>query len=138
MGRIRLFRRRVFRVMYAFPSTSPSPCMRTEHDSSNEMQIDRCPRPSNSTYPLLTVPAVANQRFLVGGKKYSSQIAVNALKRVPELKGRLPKDGDEVEKSARFEDVEEWNEKLGLKLRSAEETFGDAARRILELERELK
>jgi hypothetical protein len=54
------------------------------------------------------------------------------------LKGRLPRDGDEVEKSARFEDVEEWNEKLGLKLRSAEETFGDAARRILELERELK
>jgi hypothetical protein len=74
----------------------------------------------------------------VGGKKYSSQIAVNALKLVPELKGRLPRDGDEDEKSARFEDVEEWNEKLGLKLRSAEETFGDAARRILELERELK
>jgi len=85
----------------------------------------------------LTVPAVANQRFLVGGKKYSSQIAVNALKLVPELKGRLPKDGDEVEKIARFEDVEEWNNKLGLELRTAEETFGDAARRILELERVL-
>jgi hypothetical protein len=67
----------------------------------------------------------------VGGKKYSSQIAVNALKLVPELKGRLPRDGDEVEKSARFEDVEEWNAKLGLKLRTTEETFGDAARRIL-------
>jgi hypothetical protein len=74
----------------------------------------------------------------VGGKKYSSQIAVNALKLVPELKGRLPMDGDEVEKSARFEDVEEWNAKLGLKLRTTEEAFGDAARRILELERELK
>ncbi|CZR56737.1 related to flavonol reductase/cinnamoyl-CoA reductase [Phialocephala subalpina] len=86
----------------------------------------------------LTAPEVANRRFLVGGKKYSSQIAVDALKSVPELKGRLPKDGDEVEKVARFDDVEEWNGKLGLKLRTEEETFGDAARRILELEKELR
>jgi hypothetical protein len=57
---------------------------------------------------------------------------------VPELEGRLPKDGDEVEKTVKFSDVEEWNEKLGLKVRTPEETFGDAARRILELEKELK
>jgi hypothetical protein len=57
------------------------------------------------------------------------------LKKVPELEGRLPKDGDEVEKKVVFGDVEAWNEKLGLKLRTAEETFGDAARRILELEK---
>jgi hypothetical protein len=49
----------------------------------------------------------------------------------------LPKDGDEVPKKANFADVEKWNEALGLKLRTAEETFGDAARRILELEKGL-
>jgi nucleoside-diphosphate-sugar epimerase len=83
----------------------------------------------------LTVPSVANKRFLVGGRKYGSQIAVDALKTVPELKERLPKDGDEVTPTAAFEDVQEWNEKLGLVVRTPEETFGDAARRILELEK---
>lgn len=85
----------------------------------------------------LTTPAVANKRFLVGGNKYSSQIAVDALKTVPELEGRLPKDGSEEEKLLRFDDVKEWNEKLGLKPRTPEQTFGDAARRILELEKVL-
>jgi len=74
----------------------------------------------------------------VGGNKYSSQIAVNALKLLPELERRLPKDGDEVEKTVKFSDVEEWNEKLGLKVRTPEETFGDAAKKILALEKELK
>ncbi|KAE9364618.1 NAD(P)-binding protein [Stipitochalara longipes BDJ] len=83
----------------------------------------------------LTVPEVANKRFLVGGKKYYSQLAVDALKTIPELEGRLPKDSDEIPREVVFGDVEEWNEKLGLKLRTAEETFGDAARRILELEK---
>ena len=83
----------------------------------------------------MTVPEVANKRFLVGGKQYFSQLAVDALKTVPELKGRLPKDSDEVPRKVVFSDVEEWNEKLGLKLRTPEETFGDAARRILELEK---
>jgi len=83
----------------------------------------------------LTVPEVANKRFLVGGKQYYSQLAVDALKTIPELKGRLPKDSNEVPREVVFGDVQEWNEKLGLKLRSAEETFGDAARRILELEK---
>jgi hypothetical protein len=83
----------------------------------------------------LTVPEAANKRFLVGGKKYYSQLAVDALKGIPELKGRLPKDSGEVTREVVFGDVEEWNEKLGLQLRSAEETFGDAARRILELEK---
>ncbi|KAL2062619.1 hypothetical protein VTL71DRAFT_5691 [Oculimacula yallundae] len=86
----------------------------------------------------LTVPAVANKRFLVGGNKYSSQIAVNALKLIPELKERLPKDGSEVEKVLKMDDVLEWNEKLGLVPRSPEETFGDSAKRLLELERTLK
>ena len=48
----------------------------------------------------------------------------------------MPKDSGEVAKEVRFGDVEGWNEKLGLaKLRTAEETFGDAAREILGLER---
>ena len=33
--------------------------------------------------------------------------------------------------------VRAWNEKLGLKLGTMEETFGDAARRILELKKSL-
>ncbi|CAG8979483.1 hypothetical protein HYALB_00012083 [Hymenoscyphus albidus] len=86
----------------------------------------------------LTTPAVANQRLIVGGKKYSSQFAVDALKTVKELEGRLPSDGDEVEREVNFGDVEEWNVKLGLMPRSEVETFGDAARRILELEELLK
>lgn len=55
-----------------------------------------------------------------------------------ELEGRLPKDGDEVEKKVNFGDVKECNEKLGLEPRSEVETFGDAAKRILELEGLLK
>jgi len=83
----------------------------------------------------LTTPAVFNQRFIVGGAPYSTQLAVNALKTVPEVKGRLPKDNEEDTPIAKLGDVKEWNEKLGLVPRSAEETFGDAARRILELEK---
>lgn len=55
-----------------------------------------------------------------------------------ELEGRLPKDGDEVEKEVNFGDVKEWNEKLGLEPRSEVETFGDAAKRVLALEGLLK
>ena len=62
-------------------------------------------------------------------------MAVNALKTVPESKGRLPKDNDEATPVPKFSDVEEWNEKLGLKLRTPEETFGDAAREMLRLEK---
>jgi hypothetical protein len=74
---------------------------------------------------------------LVGGKKFSSQLAINVLKGIPELKGRLPRDSGEVEREVGFWDVEEWNGKLDLVPRSAEETFGDAARRLLELEKKL-
>lgn len=83
----------------------------------------------------LTTPALFNQRFCVGGAAFSTQSAVNALKTLPELEGRLPKDNDEVTPVVKFGDVKEWNEKLGLKVRTAEETFGDAARKLLELEK---
>jgi hypothetical protein len=84
----------------------------------------------------LTTPAVHNQRFLIGGLPYSSQLAVDSLKDIPELAGRLPRDNDEVPPKVRMGDVESWNEKLGIKLRTPLETFGDAARRLLELEKE--
>jgi len=61
---------------------------------------------------------------------------VDCLKAIPELAGRLPKDNDEIPPKVQMGDVESWNEKLGLKLRTPQETFGDAARRMLELERE--
>lgn len=64
------------------------------------------------------------------------QEAVNVLKAtVPELKGRFPKDSDEDVPVPKLTDVAEWNEKLGLKLRTPEETFGDAAREMLRLEK---
>ena len=47
----------------------------------------------------------------------------------------MPKDNDEVTPVSKFGDVKEWNEKLGLVIRTPEETFGDAAKRILELEK---
>jgi hypothetical protein len=81
---------------------------------------------------------VFNKRFIVGGKPYSSELAVNALKTVPELKGRLPKENDEVTPVPNFSDVKDWwNVKLGLELRTPEETFGDAAKEILRLEKVL-
>lgn len=61
-------------------------------------------------------------------------MAVNCLKAIPELRGRLPKDNDEVPPYVQLGDVHEWNQKLGLKVRTPEETFGDVARRMLELE----
>jgi hypothetical protein len=54
-----------------------------------------------------------------------------------ELEGRLPKDGDWPDKNITFGDVEDWNKKLGLKIRTEFETFGDTAKRLLELEKEL-
>lgn len=86
----------------------------------------------------LTTPAVFNQRLIVGGLPYSSQLAVNALKNMKDLEGRLPKDNDEVTPIAKFGDVKEWNENLGLQLKSADQTFGDTAKTILELEKKFK
>jgi nucleoside-diphosphate-sugar epimerase len=90
----------------------------------------------------LTVPGAANRRFLIGGAEVTSSLVVMTLQglvekgELPELKGRLPKDtGRDVDLSVVRMDAKEGNEVLGLKLRSAEETFGDLAKRILELEK---
>jgi nucleoside-diphosphate-sugar epimerase len=90
----------------------------------------------------LTVPEAANKRFLIGGKQVTSSLIMKTLQglvekgQLPELKGRLPKDtGKDVNLSLVRMDAKEGNEVLGLELRSAEETFGDFARRVLELEK---
>lgn len=90
----------------------------------------------------LTVPEAANKRFLIGGEEATSSLIVKTLQglvekgQLPELKGRLPKDtGKDVDLSLVRMDGKEGNDVLGLELRSAEETFGDFARRILELEK---
>jgi nucleoside-diphosphate-sugar epimerase len=94
----------------------------------------------------LTTPSVANARFLIGGTPYASLLPVRVLRALPEfsspaMAARLPRDPDvpEVVTRVNMGDVESWNEKLGLqgKLRTPEETFGDAARKILELEAKL-
>ncbi|RMX97758.1 hypothetical protein D0867_12666 [Hortaea werneckii] len=85
-----------------------------------------------------------NKRFLVGAPELSSSLILDSLKKfaekntVPELKARLPKDTGKDSRShlslPRF-NVDEGIETLGLNLRSAEETFADVAKRIVELEK---
>ena len=84
----------------------------------------------------LTTPAGRNARFLIGGHPISYQQIVDTLKSIPSLKSRLAKDSGETPVFARI-DAAEGDRALGMKYRTREETFGDAARRILELEKEL-
>ena len=84
----------------------------------------------------MTTPEVANKRFIVGGKKFSNEIAIEALKGVKELEGRFPKPVERQEKVITLGDVDEWNKKLDLKIRSEVETFQDTAKRLLQLEKE--
>jgi nucleoside-diphosphate-sugar epimerase len=85
----------------------------------------------------LTLPEAANRRLLINGRNMTYTELVHALaKAVPELAGRLPADSGEDAKVtfARFE-AEADNKLMGLTFRSVEETMGDTARRILELEK---
>ncbi|KAI7211773.1 hypothetical protein KC333_g7486 [Hortaea werneckii] len=92
----------------------------------------------------LSSAGAVNQRFLIGAPVLSSSLILDSLKKfaenntAPELKARLPKDTGKDNRShlslPRF-NVGEGNETLGLSPRSAEETFGDVARRIVELEK---
>ena len=94
----------------------------------------------------LTVPGAANKRFLVGGMSLSASSMVSTLRAlsekseeeggIPALKGRLPEDtGKDVGVVPVRMEAGEGNEVLGLTLRSMQETFGDAARKVLELEK---
>lgn len=91
----------------------------------------------------LTVPEAADKRFLIGGTKLTYSAMVDTLRKLSEseileLKGRLPEPSDEAA-NVTFARIEagEGNKVVGLegKLKSLEETFGDAAKRILDLEK---
>jgi nucleoside-diphosphate-sugar epimerase len=92
----------------------------------------------------LTSAGAANKRFLIGCAKLTSCQILDTLEGlakkniVPELKGRLPKDTGKDTKThlsvPRF-NVNEGNEILGLAIRSTEETLGDLAKKIVELEK---
>ena len=92
----------------------------------------------------LTYPGAANKRFLVGGAELTSSLIVNTLAglvekgELPQLKGRLPKDtgkDNKADLSPPRIGAKEANEVLELTFRSAEETFGDLAKKVLELEK---
>lgn len=90
----------------------------------------------------LTTPDAANKRFLVGGAPLTASLIANTLRdlaengTLPGLKGRVPKDtGKDKDLSMPRSRTEEGNEVLGLKFRKPEETFGDLAKRVLELEK---
>lgn len=85
-------------------------------------------------------PHVANHRVIVGGEPYSTQNCVDVLKKHTEFAHRLPKKDEQAKPDTelRFGDVKEWNSKLGLELRTAEETFVDTARALVELEGKLE
>jgi nucleoside-diphosphate-sugar epimerase len=91
----------------------------------------------------LSNPEAANRRFLVGGEKLTYTDIVKTLKdlsvsEIPQLQGRLPAESGEDEKIVFAQiDAKDGNRILGLegKLRSKKTTFGDAAKRILDLEK---
>lgn len=94
----------------------------------------------------LSNPEAANRRFLIGGEKLTYTDIVKTLKElslsdIPQLEGRLPAESGEDENVvfARI-DAAEGNRILGLEgtLRSKKTTFGDAAKRILELEQKFQ
>lgn len=86
---------------------------------------------------VLTNPEAANKRLLINAKPMTYTMLVHALAKVPELAGRLPADSGEDEKVtfANFE-ADEDNKIIGVEFRSVEETMADAAKRILELEKQ--
>lgn len=91
----------------------------------------------------LTAPEAANKRFLVGGRPLTNSDIADVLRKlseseIPELKGRVAEPSDEAKSVVlpRIE-AEEGNNIVGLegKMRTMEGTFGDAVRKILELEK---
>jgi nucleoside-diphosphate-sugar epimerase len=85
----------------------------------------------------LTTPAAANKRFLIGASHFSSTFAVDTLRSLPELAGRLPEDPADEEIRFMKLDVSELDQAFGIKYRTAQETFHDTAKKLLELEKQL-
>lgn len=91
----------------------------------------------------LTTPEAANKRFLIGGEPLTSSLIVNTLRTLSDkgvlpsdFKNRLPKDtGKDTDLSLPRIRAEEGNKVFKLNLRNAEETFGDLAKKVLELEK---
>ena len=89
----------------------------------------------------LTTPAAANKRFLIGGaQRFTLTTAVHVVKDLPEIADRSPKDSGEDPPVFEAETAEtaETDGILGMKYRRMEETFLDTAKKILELEKQLK
>lgn len=86
----------------------------------------------------LTIPAAANKRFIIGGaQRFTHTMAVHIVKQLPEIADRCPKDSGE-DPLVFQADTAETDKILSMKYRSKEETFLDTAKRILELEKQLK
>lgn len=83
----------------------------------------------------LTTPAAANKRLLIDGKPMTFTMLAHALKKVPELAGRVAADSGEDANVVFGEfDAEADNAIIGIPFRSHEETMADTAKRLLELE----
>ena len=86
----------------------------------------------------LTTPEAANKRFLIGGaQRFTHTMAVHIAAQLPEITDRAPKDSGE-DPLVFQADTAETDRILGMKYRSKEETFLDMAKRILELEQQLR
>lgn len=90
----------------------------------------------------LTTPDAANKRLLIGGAVLTSTLIAETLEGLvskgvlPELNGRLPKNtGEDKDLSLPRIGAQEGNDMLGIQFRNAEDTFGDLALKILELEK---
>ncbi|RDW68196.1 hypothetical protein BP5796_08853 [Coleophoma crateriformis] len=86
----------------------------------------------------LTTPAVANKRFLIGGLPFSNKMVIDVLSEMKEFQGKLPEDSGEKVGKVNFTDVAEWNEALGLNLRTPYQTFGETALFLQNLETEME
>jgi hypothetical protein len=86
----------------------------------------------------LTTPEASNKRFLIGGaQRFTNTLAVHIVKEIPEITERCPKDSGE-EPVVLKADTEETDRILKMTYRTPEETFSDMAKKILELEKQLK
>jgi hypothetical protein len=73
---------------------------------------------------------------LIGGFPYSATIAIESLRSLPEVAGRLPTKPAEVEAPVLKLDVSEAEKVFGIKYRTVDETFHDTVKRLLELEKQ--
>jgi nucleoside-diphosphate-sugar epimerase len=84
----------------------------------------------------LTAPGARNKRFLVGGMDMTFTELVRALKKVPELEGRVPAESGEDKNVVKADiDAKEGNETLEMTFRSLEETMRDIGLKLLALEK---